>query len=222
MNKISLIIPCYQSDINLLNQALECSDLFDEVIVHINDKVTAKKFEMPKSKLGQDLCKIIWWEERISVQDALNGAIYYASGDFILPFTDDDFFHRKNLQYAIDFAKKSLNLYDVIHYPIWSGNDVNGWKKWGDDSNINYNKLLEENYIPFSCMYRKDAWLRVGGYKNNMPFSDWFFWLEMVAKRYQFYYLDNPVYYHREGHKETLSQKESKTFNKEEFLKGIK
>ena len=209
MNKISLVIATYQANIPLLQKALDCSHLFNEVVLHINDKVTGTQIIIPKN------CKVIYKEERCSVEEALNDSIQLAKGEWILPFTDDDYFHPENLNFLINFIKNHYADYSVVHYPIWAGNEKSGWRKWGDIKEINYDKLLEGNYLPFSSVYHKSVWESVGGYKHDMPFSDWYFWLEVVRKNFKFYYLDNPIYYHLEGHKTTLATKQLKKYGME-------
>jgi len=215
MNNISLVLATYQANIPLLQKALDCSHLFNEVVLHVNDRLTAVNVEVPKN------CKVIYKEEKCSVEEALNDAISLAKGEFILPFTDDDYFHPENLTYLINFIKQHYADYDVVHYPIWSGNDKKGWRKWGDEREINFDKLLDENYLPFSSVYRKSVWEKVGGYKHDIPFSDWAFWIKVVQKNFKFYYLDNPIYFHLENHKITLANKQSKNFNKTKFLKDL-
>lgn len=200
---------------DMLHQALYCTELFDEVIIHVNDYETANKIKIPEGNV-----RILVQEELITPQEALNQAIHLTTSEFILPMTDDDFFHIQNLQYLLKFLKEGDGNFDIIHYPIMAGFNKH-WKKWGDNPEITLNKLWEQNLIPFSSVYRKKVWEKVGGYKKEVPFSDWLFWLEACNLGFNFYYLDNPIYYHREGHKETLSNKESKIFNKNMFLKYL-
>jgi hypothetical protein len=213
MRKISFVLATYQADIPMLHKALECCDLFDEVIVHVNDKLTAYMMDVPKN------CRIIYQEERCTVQEALNRCIYLAVGEYILPFTDDDYFDRKSLKEAIDFVRYTNEKLDILYYPVYVGNDKEGWRLWAEHI-VTYEKLLEGNLIPFSCIYKKDVWERIGGYKD-VPFSDWFFWLEALQLRFKLKYWNSPVYYHRNGHKITLANKERATFNKEAFLKRL-
>jgi len=216
MNKISLVLASYNPNISMINQALKDCDLFDEAILHINHK------ELPKGIIVPKNCKVIYKEERCSVEEALNDAIQLAKGEWILPFTDDDHFHPENLKFLFEFIKNNYADYDVVHYPIWAGNEKSGWRKWGDEREIDFNKLLEGNYLPFSSVYRKSVWESVGGYKHEMPFSDWYFWLEVVRQNYKFYYLDNPIYYHLEGHKTTLATKQLKKHGMEPIKIMIK
>lgn len=206
MNKISFVLATYQADIPMLHKALECSDLFDEVILHVNDKLTAGMVTIPRN------CRVLYQEERCSVQDALNVSINLATGKYILPFTDDDYFDRESLISAL----KSLETYDdIVYYPVYVGNDISGWKKWAEPQ-VTYEKLLNGNLIPFSSVYNKKVWEQVGGYKS-VPFSDWFFWLEALKIGYKLRYFDTPVYYHRNGHKITLAIQESQQYNPEQI-----
>ena len=211
MNKISLVIASYQANISMLHKALECSDLFNEVILHVNDKSTMSKLTIPKK------CKVIYVEERCSVQTALNDAISLAYGNYILPWTDDDIFHKENLAEVINYVRDNPKD-DIIYYPIYVGNEKE-WNVWVEH-NVTMEKLLEKNLIPFSSIYKKEVWKKVSGYKLG-EYSDWFFWLEVLKAGYVPTFWNKPVYYHRHGHKRTLSKIEEKTFNKEEFLRRL-
>jgi glycosyltransferase involved in cell wall biosynthesis len=212
MNKISLVIATYQANIAMLHQALECSDLFDEVIIHINDKETAYLANLPKN------CRVIYQEDRCTVQNALNVAIDLSTSNYILPWTDDDFFDRKALIEVLNYASEHNGPEGVIYYPIYTGSEAE-WKLWSEPE-ISFEKLLDRNLIPFSSIYHKSVWRSVGGYKLG-EYSDWFFWLEVMKAGYKFKFINTPVYYHRHGHRHTLSNKEKITFNKEDFIKRL-
>ena len=214
MNKIALVLATYQANISMLHQALACSDLFDEVVLHINDVVTMSRVQIPKN------CKVLYQEERCTVQEALNVGINQATSTYILPWTDDDFFHREALVNLIDYVKYYEGVIDVIRYPIYVGYN-NNWKIWGNQQNITLESLSEANTIPFSCVYHKTVWEGIGGYKSG-PFSDWYFWLEVLKKNFKFDYWQYPIYCHRQGHKDTLANKEQLVFNKTEFLERLK
>jgi glycosyltransferase involved in cell wall biosynthesis len=211
MNKISLVLSTYHANITMLHQALECSDLFNEVILHVNDKLTMSKLTIPKQ------CKVIYVEERCSVQTALNDAIRLAYGNYILPWTDDDFFHKENLTEVINYVRDNPKD-DIIYYPIFTGSEKE-WKLWAEP-NITFEKLKERNLIPFSSIYKKEIWSKINGYKIG-EYSDWFFWLEVLKAGCVPTFWNKPVYYHRHGHRRTLSNIEAKTFNKEEFLRKL-
>ena len=213
MNKISLVLATYQANISMLHQALECSDLFDEVILHVNDNRTMTELKVPKN------CKVIYQEERCTVEEALNGAISQATSNHILPFTDDDMFDRQALLEVLNFTREHKGDEAIIYYPVFTGSEKE-WKLWAEP-NVTMEKLLDKNLIPFSSIYHKSVWQMVGGYKLDIPFSDWAFWIKVLKAGYKFKFINTPVYYHRHGHKLTLSKKQAKTFNKEEFLRRL-
>jgi hypothetical protein len=200
MNNISLVLATYNPDIVMLNQALEYGGMFNEVVLHINHKEIPKGIIIPKN------CNLILQEEKCTVQEALNICVQQATSSYILPFTDDDFFYHDTLYYLLYHVYMQIEA-DVVHYPIWSGNEIIEWRLWGDNPNITFDKLIQQNLIPFSSIYKKELWQKIGGYKD-VPFSDWFFWLEALKYNPKFLYINKPIYFHREGHKETLANKE--------------
>jgi hypothetical protein len=213
MNKISLVLASYNPNVSMLNQALSCSDLFDEAILHINHK------EVPNGVIVPKNCRVIFQEERCTVEEALNIGIGQATSSWILPFTDDDMFDRQTLMDVLNFAREHKGDEAIIYYPVFIGNEKE-WKLWVEP-NVTIEKLLDRNLIPFSSIYHKSVWQMVGGYKLDIPFSDWAFWIKVLKAGYKFKFWNTPVYYHRHGHKNTLSNKQAKTFNKEEFLRRL-
>lgn len=214
MNKIALIIPAYQSNLKELYQALSYGYIFDEVILHVNDKVTMANLQVP------GWVKVIYREERIPVQDALNEAIASTTSEWILPFSDDDYFDLEKIIMVVDLIRNGNFPGDVLHYPIFVGNEKDGWNLWGNKGVLNSWEIREENSIPYSSVYKKEVWIDVGGYKQG-EYSDWAFWCQAYYHNCKFFYMDSPVYFHRQNMKETLANKEAKTFNKAEFLRRI-
>jgi len=211
-NKISLVLATYNPNISMINQALKDCDLFDEAILHVNHK------ELPQGIIVPKNCSVIFQEERCTVEEALNIGIGQATSSWILPFTDDDMFDRQALSNVLTFAREHKGDEAIIYYPVFTGNEKE-WNLWSEP-NITLENLLDRNLIPFSSIYHKSVWQMVGGYKIG-EFSDWAFWIQVVKANYEFKFWNTPVYYHRHGHKLTLSKKQAKTFNKEEFLRRI-
>ena len=204
MNTIALVLPTYKANMEHLHQALGCSDLFDEVIVHVNDEVTMKQLVIPKN------VDIIYDSNRCPVTTALNFMIESIESSYVLAWTDDDIFYRDNLIKVLDYVRNCSKI-DVLHYPIKVGTG-DKWRTWGIDKEITFDKLSKKNMVPFSSIYNKEVWQKVKGYKD-VPFSDWLFWLEVAKAGFKFEYIDYTVYAHRQGHKETLSMKESKPYS---------
>jgi hypothetical protein len=128
-------------------------------------------------------------------------------------------FERQALLNVLNFTREHKGDEAIIYYPVFTGGEKE-WKIWVEP-NVTIEKLLDRNLIPFSSIYHKSVWQTVGGYKLDIAFSDWAFWIKVLKAGYKFKFINIPVYYHRHGHKLTLSKKQEKTFNKEEFLRKI-
>jgi hypothetical protein len=213
VNTIALILATYNPNISMINQSLLEADLFDEVILHVNHK------SLPNGIKIKPNWKIIYQEERCTVEEAINQALSLSNSSWILCWTDDDFFDRQALSTVLNFTREHKGDEAIIYYPIFTGSEKE-WKLWAEP-HITMEKLLDRNLIPFSSIYHKSVWQMVEGYKLDIPFSDWAFWIKVLKAGYKFKFWNTPIYYHRHGHKLTLSKKQAKTFNKEEFLRRL-
>lgn len=201
--KISLVINSNKPNNDYLKEAIDSAPInaFDEVILYLNNQNPASAV-LPK--FNKKVLLLADGADR-NCADGFNYAIGWAEGEWILPFCDDDIFLTDNLAFLINYLRtneKKLPNKHVIHYPCM----VNGKDEWGEGF-FTLNDLKKGNCIPFSCIYRKKVWEEVGGYKNNLPFNDWVFWLEVMNHNYNFFYNPEPIYNFRVI-KDSLSQKE--------------
>lgn len=197
--KITCVIPIHQPNKEHLQQAINSCVGFDEIIFHINGDTNLKDISLenkcPKTIIIQD-------GETIPCAVALNRAIWAASSEIIVPFTDDDQFIVENLQKALFFVRTTNS--DIWHWPCL----VNWQSIYGNNPTITTEGLREKNLIPFSCAFTKDAWLKVNSYQDK-PFNDYIFWLSAKKKNLNFSYFDQPVYNFRQE-QGTLSDIERK------------
>ena len=173
MSKISIIIPCYNQGIYIeeaVQSVLDQSWQNFEIII-INDGSTDEhtnkilhEFNKPKTK--------VYTIENGGLANARNFGILKSNGEFILPLDADDKISKTYLAKAIEvFENEDVKLvYSKAalfggHNGIWNLEDYS------------YNRLLYQNMIFCSAVYRKADYLKSQGYNSNMLYGweDWDF-----------------------------------------------
>jgi glycosyltransferase involved in cell wall biosynthesis len=179
MPKVSVIIPCY-------NQGEYLADAVDSVlnqtftdfeIIIINDGSTDQAtisllagYEKPKTR-------IIHTPNR-GLASARNTAISEAQGEYILPLDADDRIGKHYLQSAAAILDNDDQIGIVYCLAEKFGAVQDKWEL----PEFTPLKLLRDNLIFCSALYRKQDWVSIGGYNQNMRYGweDWNFWLSMI------------------------------------------
>ena len=194
---ISIIVPCY-------NQAEYLEEALDSVFAQsyqnweciiINDgsqdntESAAIKW-CKKDKRFKYLNKV-----NGGLSSARNKGIENALGEYILPLDADDLIHSEYLEIAIhSFAtNNSLNLVYCNAYKFGLENG-----EW-DTGMYDYRKLLLFNHIFCSAIYRKQDWMRVGGYDEQLKsgWEDWAFWIKLLNKDSIVHKIPKILFYYR-------------------------
>lgn len=195
MSKISIIIPCYNQGIYIeeaVQSVLDQSWQNFEIII-INDGSTdehtnkiLQEFNKPKTK--------VYTIENGGLANARNFGILKSNGEFILPLDADDKISKTYLAKAIEvFENEDVKLvYSKAalfggHNGIWNLEDYS------------YNRLLYQNMIFCSAVYRKADYLKSQGYNSNMLYGweDWDFWLSLLNENSKVVCLNEIHFYYR-------------------------
>ena len=114
MEKISIIVPCYNEEkaLPLFYEELEkniktFSDNLDFEILFVNDGSKDRSIDIVKKFLKQYSEKIVYLEkENGGLSDARNFAIPYAKGEYIAFLDSDDYVEKDMYQLMYDIAQK--------------------------------------------------------------------------------------------------------------------
>lgn len=185
---VSIIIPCHnlgqfveQSIDSALNQTYPNV----EVIV-VDDASTDNSWEIIKKYEGK--IKAVTFEDNIHVSSARNyGIEQLAIGRYILPLDADDRLYPD----AVENMMKHVDEYDIVagKLHIYHETALDGpYQASGWPNNASLKLQLEGyNRLPYSSLYKRKVWERVGGYRRRIRngTEDADFWTRALSLGYK-------------------------------------
>ncbi|MBP3221664.1 MAG: glycosyltransferase family 2 protein [Neisseriaceae bacterium] len=198
MKKVSVIIPCH-------NHAKYVGETIDSVlnqtyqnieIIVVNDASTDNSSEVIQ-KYVDKYPKIIFIDEKenIGVIEVRNKAISMAQGDYILPLDADDKIHATYIEKAVNILENNSQIGVVYAKACFFGEKEGIWEL----ANFNKENILLYNMVFVTSLFRKEDFLHVGAYNKNMygGYEDWDLWLSFVEHNFDFYQIDEVLFYYR-------------------------
>ncbi len=178
--RISCITITYNPKPEWLERVIECAKAVDEHII-VDD---GSEIPVPQATV------------RIphgGVVAARNVAVSLASGDWIAPLDDDDYWD-DGVQKMIELSQHTGA--DIVWAPVQQFGLAEGL--WGDC--CDFSTLVKYNQLSAGSWFRKSVWNQLGGYQYHDA-EDWDFWLRAHKKGLRFEHLPVPFYHHlvREG-----------------------
>lgn len=194
--KVSVIIPCYNQGA-FLKEAVDSvlnSTYKNYEIIIINDgstdDFTIQLFESynPRSS------KIIHTDNQ-GPAAARNTGIGVAKGEYILPLDADDKISAEYMAEAVSVLDSSPDIGIVYSFAEMFGAKNGKWRLPAYSLDL----MLTFNVIFCTAFYRKTDWMKVKGYKSDIPFGkeDWEFWLSLIELGVQVYQIPYVHFYYR-------------------------
>jgi len=185
--KVSVIIPCYNyghcvaaAIESVVSQSVEGGF---EVIV-VDDGSTDDSAEVIERY--KDQVMIIRTENSGSPAHSRNCGIRYASGEYIACLDADDKAVPGSLPLFANVldADRGLGIvYGGLEIVYYNG-EMRRKSEWPPDFCYK-RQAIGQNQVPSFCMFRKEAWRRVGGYRAKYtPAEDAEFWLRITSAGY--------------------------------------
>jgi glycosyltransferase involved in cell wall biosynthesis len=198
--KASIVITCHNLE-KYINEAIDSAlnQKFDsfEVIV-IDDGSTDDSWR----NIGRYKGRIKAFRRTNGLHSASyarNDGIERARGEYVVCLDGDDKLHE-------DYLAK---LCSVLDSNPWLGVAYSAWNLFGTNEGTiwpqpwNFEALKNANYIGCASLFRKEAWRRVGGYKNiNPSWEDYDFWLSLGEARWFGQMYPEPLWDYRVRDKE--------------------
>lgn len=196
MCKVSVIVPCYNQG-KFLQETLASvrSQIFtDWEIIIVNDGSDDAETIKLLSVLDAPKINVIHTGNK-GVAAARNRGIEAAKGMYILPLDADDLIEKDYLQKAVE----RLEVDEVLKVVYCNG------EYFGDEKGLirlpdyDEKKMLQQNLIFCTAMYRRSDWFQVGGYDEDFltGWEDWEFWLRLIDDERQVYKLPGVHFYYR-------------------------
>ena len=195
---LSIIIPCYNVA-NTLHETLSSVfaqgyDNWEAIIV--NDGSTDNTAEIAKKWISKDERFVYYEKINEGLGKTRNFGIKRARGIFILPLDADNLIMPQFATEAVNILKGDINV-GVVHGDAeYIGEKSGLWKIPG----FKIENMLLDNYIDACAIYRKNLWLEVGGYDENLPsmgLEDWELWLAFGAINVNFLHLQKITFRYR-------------------------
>lgn len=175
---VSIIIPCYNME-EFVAQTIEsalrvCYPNKEIVIVDDGSKDSSCDICRFYADNNQE---IRFFEQPNSgVAKARNRAISESKGKYIFPLDADDIIDANIIDIEVDILERNNHVKVVTSSDIFIGDKEGPWEL----PQFNLNLLARRNLMSVSSLYRKEDWVRIGGYQSGVSFEDWVFWIAML------------------------------------------
>jgi glycosyltransferase involved in cell wall biosynthesis len=196
--KVSIIIPCY-NDGRYLMEAVRSAQAQTypnvEIIVvddHSTDRATLESFET----LRRQSVSVFATRDNVKGPSAArNAGIIAASGKYILPLDSDDRIDPGYVEKAVAVLDAQPNVGICYCKARFFGLKQGQWNL----PPYSWEKMLTENVIFATAVFRKADWERVGGYDENLVYGleDYAFWMRLIASGHEVARLDDVLFSYR-------------------------
>jgi glycosyltransferase involved in cell wall biosynthesis len=197
MPKVSIVVPCFNQE-QFIAEALESvlhQTYHDWECIVVDDGSTDGSAAIIQRYTQQDPRIVSFTKENGGVAAARNFGFAKASGSLFVPLDGDDMVHPDFLRRAVECFTQYPDT-DLVHPKT---------KRIGESRKIwrlpeySYEKLLWQNMIVNTTMYRREGFFRAGGYSSEMVhgFEDWEFYVRLLSPQSKVRFLDAPLYLYR-------------------------
>lgn len=196
--KISIIIPCFNSEVTLdetLLSVLE-QDFKDWEAIIVNDGSTDGTEKIALRYVDNDKRIKYFKKENGGLGSARNLGLKNASGKYVLPLDSDNLIEPGFIVNSIKILEKQQDIGVVYGDAKYFGDKNSVWKVGGFDKY----KMLKHNYIDACAVIRSALFIEIGTYDENLPYQgheDWDFWLRVISSRFDFFYLESISFKYR-------------------------
>lgn len=193
----SIIVPCF-------NQGTFLSECIQSVLsqkiqnwecIIVDDGSTDNTNEITGEFITKDSRIKYLYKINGGLSSARNAGIKIAFGQYILPLDADDKISEGYLSSALKIFSQLPETKLVYGNAYRFGEEDCFW----DMGKYSFSKLLLENQIFCSAIFRKSDWEKCGGYDENIKigWEDWEFWINMLDEKDYVHKIDDVVFFYR-------------------------
>ena len=196
MKRVSIIMPCY-NDGAYIEEAIASvrAQTYSNIeLVIIDDGSDEPETIAIIDKLAAD-GTLVLHTSHLRPAGARNAGIAAATGEFILPVDSDDLIEPTYVEKAVRILEENEKIGVVYCHADLFGEQAGPW----DLPDYSLDKMLLDNIVFVTAMFRKKDWETVGGYRTTMEhgMEDYDFWLSILELDRDIYQLPETLFHYR-------------------------
>lgn len=204
---VSIIVPCFNQGQYLgetLQSVLDQTYSNWECLI-VNDGSNDNTEEIAKKWCALDSRFSYYNKENGGLSSARNFGISKASGIYILPLDSDDKIECTYLQKAIKAFKEDNELKLVYCRVSYFGAKEIEWVL----DPYSFNELLINNMIFCSAVFKKEDFIKIKGYSENLKFGleDWDLWIRLLNPNGKVFKIPEILFFYRKHYGTSMSDK---------------
>ena len=197
MNKVSVITPCYNDGAYIeqtIKSVREQTYKNWEMIIIDDGSDDNNTIEILKKLENESDIHIIK-TNRLRPAGARNAGIAVATGEFILPVDADDLIEPTYMECAVEKMLSNPKLGIVYCHADLFGEKTGAWEL----PDYSFDKMLLDNVIFVTALFRRSDWEKVGGFRTNMKhgMEDYDFWLSILELGREVYQFPQVLFHYR-------------------------
>ena len=200
---VSVIIPCFNHG-EFLPEAVSsvtAMDRDDVELIVVDDGSTDEHTRKEMDLLEANGIRVIRQPNK-GLAAARNAGILASKGEYIFPLDADDRVRAGNIEHGIRVLDANPRVGVVYGDVQFFGVRTGLWTA----GPFSPNRLMRQNYIACSAVFRRVIWEQNGGYDGTMPvqgFEDWDLWLGAFEHGWEFAYVPEVLFEYRK-HQESM------------------
>jgi glycosyltransferase involved in cell wall biosynthesis len=214
---VSVVIPYYNraDTIDETLQSLDKQTFKNIEIIIVDDHSSDKK---SKAKLDQlHGVKIIHHETNQGVAMARNHGIEAAKGKYIICLDSDDILEPTFIEKATLTLETNPDVSLVSTYQDMFGVINELFEK----PEYNAVRLIEDNMVITAAQFRREAWEQSGGYKPDIGYEDWEFWLTLAENGHWGKQIPEPLFRYRTSMQSRYVDDKDIHWNNLKIIRGL-
>ncbi len=194
---VSVIVPVFNVE-EYLNDCVNSilNQTYKNIEVILVDDGSTDNSDKVCDLLGLKNNKVkVFHNDNHGVSYTRNYAIRMAEGKYILPVDGDDIIADTYVEKAVSILEKNDNMGIVYCKAKLFGKKNCEWEL----PDYSINKMLLNNIIFVTAFFRKDDWIKVGGFDEDMKYGieDYDFWLSILELKRDVYRIPEILFYYR-------------------------
>lgn len=196
MKRVSIIMPCYNDGayIEEAVASVRAQTYPDIELVIIDDGSDESETIAIIEKLAASGA-VVLHTNHLRPAGARNAGIQAATGEYILPVDSDDLIEPTYVEKAAQILDENEKIGAVYCRADLFGEQTGPWEL----PDYSLEKMLLDNIVFVTAMFRKQDWEAVGGYRTTMEhgMEDYDFWLSILELDREIYQLPETLFHYR-------------------------